>query len=299
MADKDNTERRGVNAVEGIFLDMGWKFREQAISDYGIDAHVEPCDHEGKPTGQLIALQIKSGASYFKKRGNDFVFHGEERHLQYWQNHVLPVFIILHDPEIGLTLWQRVERQFITAGRSGRWSIVVPAQQTLTSSSAQFIQHGIASDPASVRRFRLAINLPLIREIAERAEKEDVFLILDEWVHKTLNFRETKIVFGDSGSEADYVVDTWMPQGDINEIMAKYFPWLEYEYEHEIDDGSGEVEGHTLRVELNKLGTGLLEVEAFVENGGEVGDLEPWYEGQSDSISERYGNEEHWPDPDG
>lgn len=297
MADKDNTERQGINAVERIFLDMNWKFREQAISDYGIDAHAEPCDAESKPTGQLIALQIKSGASYFKKRGEDFVFYGEQRHLLYWQNHVLPVFIILHDPKTQVTVWQRVERQFVTEGKNGRWSILIPGSQTLEVSSGQFLQHGIASDPASVRRFRLALDLPLIREISDRLQKEDVFLIVDEWVNKTLNFRETKIVFGDAGSEADYIIDTWLPQGELNELMAEYFPWLDYDYEHEIEDGSGEVEGHTLRVELNKLGTGLVEVEQFVEEGKEVGVLEPWYEGQSDSISERYGNDEdHWPD---
>lgn len=58
MADTNQTERVGVNAVEAIFLSMGWIFREQTISDFGIDAHVEPKD-DGIPTGQLIALQIK------------------------------------------------------------------------------------------------------------------------------------------------------------------------------------------------------------------------------------------------
>jgi hypothetical protein len=70
----DNTERSGVNAVEAIFLnEFKWAFREQAVSDYGIDAIVEEKDGD-RPTGKLIALQIKSGESYFKKRRGNYVF---------------------------------------------------------------------------------------------------------------------------------------------------------------------------------------------------------------------------------
>src|SRR4051812_1881844 len=91
------TDRAGVNAVEKFFIGLGWYFREQTVSDFGIDAQVEVAD-EGKPTGKLLALQIKSGASYFKKRGNAYVFHGEMRHLDYWTRHSLPVFLILYHP---------------------------------------------------------------------------------------------------------------------------------------------------------------------------------------------------------
>ena len=68
-----------MNAVEAIFLSMKWLFRRQLESDFGIDAQVEVVDEEGKPTGQLVALQIKSGPSYFKKRGDDYVFRGKNK----------------------------------------------------------------------------------------------------------------------------------------------------------------------------------------------------------------------------
>ena len=92
------TERRGVNAIEAVFLnDFKWIFREQAVSDFGIDAQAEVVEFD-KPTGKLMALQIKIGASYFRKHGEDFIFYGEQRHLDYWLGHSLPVFLILHDP---------------------------------------------------------------------------------------------------------------------------------------------------------------------------------------------------------
>lgn len=81
---RDNTERVGVNAVEAIFLGFKWVFRPQPISDYGLDAQIEIWEAE-KFTGKLVALQIKSGASYFeRKKGDDYVFTGELKHLDYW-----------------------------------------------------------------------------------------------------------------------------------------------------------------------------------------------------------------------
>ena len=103
-------ERRGLNAIEAVFIsDFSWAFREQTVSDFGIDAQAEIFE-AGKATGKLIALQIKTGASYFRKHGDDYVFYGEQRHLDYWLNHSLPVFLILHDPDRNLTLWQKIER---------------------------------------------------------------------------------------------------------------------------------------------------------------------------------------------
>lgn len=102
------TDRIGVYAVGQIFTnELGWIFREQAIVDYGIDAQVETATNN-EPTGRLLALQIKSGKSFFRKRGDNYVYYGEERHLRSWRGHSLPVIIVLHHPETGLTLWQRV-----------------------------------------------------------------------------------------------------------------------------------------------------------------------------------------------
>jgi hypothetical protein len=96
-------ERVGVNAAGLEFSRWGWAFREQPVADFGIDAHVEPCS-EDRPTGRLIALQIKSGSSYFAEpaRGG-WVFRGSDTHLLYWFRHALPVVLLLHDPESGIT----------------------------------------------------------------------------------------------------------------------------------------------------------------------------------------------------
>src|SRR5262249_4360686 len=65
MPPDPTTERKGINAVEKIFLhEFSWLFREQPVSDYGIDAQVEVVENN-KPTGKLIALQIKTGSRWY------------------------------------------------------------------------------------------------------------------------------------------------------------------------------------------------------------------------------------------
>src|SRR5467141_813356 len=107
------TERAGVTAAQDAFGKMGWLFREQPLVDFGIDAQVEIVEGD-KPVGRLIALQIKSGPSYFAhKRGAKYKFYGRKEHLEYWLRHCLPVFLVLHNPNDGMLLWQRVERHLI------------------------------------------------------------------------------------------------------------------------------------------------------------------------------------------
>ncbi|WP_424632135.1 DUF4365 domain-containing protein [Bradyrhizobium sp. SYSU BS000235] len=218
-------DREGVNAVEGIFLrELKWIFREQPISDWGIDAHVEVTNRD-EPIGRLLALQIKSGKSVFRKRGETYVFYGEERHLRHWRSHSLPVAIILHDPDRGLTLWQRVEEDQVKYGKRGRWSIEIPPTQILNAQAAEGLEKGV-SDVTAFRRLRLTFDLPLMREFAS---KEEVYFSIEEWVNKSLGFRDVSIYFSADNmddSEADHLISAWYPTHSIGEYMANVWPWL-------------------------------------------------------------------------
>ena len=105
--DNTNTERTGVHMVGYIVeSELEWTFREQSVSDFGIDAEIE-IKHNGCRTGRLIAVQVKSGDSYFKgEKTVDIIFHLDERHVQYWLNHSLPVIIVLYNPEDKICIWE-------------------------------------------------------------------------------------------------------------------------------------------------------------------------------------------------
>ena len=58
------TAQIGVNHIGEIAARNNWMFRPQPIDDIGIDAHMELTEPTGE-SKQLLALQIKSGTSWF------------------------------------------------------------------------------------------------------------------------------------------------------------------------------------------------------------------------------------------
>lgn len=289
----DQTERAGVYAVGSMFTGLGWSFREQPTSDFGIDAQAEKLNEDGLGGGRLIGLQIKSGPSYFKTRGDDYVYYGEERHRTYWTNHSLPVFIIIHEPESGLTLWQKVEEHLITEGTNGRWSITIPASQTLDAANEPYIVKGIASDLSSLLRHKLTLDLPIIRQFSEH---EVAYLHVEDWVNKSLNFRTTKVVFGeDADGAVDVVLNTWLPARTITRFMAFHFPWLDWrihEYQGE-EHGSYEVACWVVEAALGEIGRAALTLENFYTSklvADEPGEAESnfWGENVQDDDRDEY-----------
>jgi hypothetical protein len=280
----DNTGQLGVNAVEAIILSMGWKFRRQLESDFGVDAQIEIVE-DGKPTGQLIGLQIKCGSSYFKKRGNNYVFYGKPRHLDYWDAHCLPVLLVLHDPDKHLTVWCRVERHRVTVEKSGSWSIEIPSYRTLDERAGPAIAESIPrSDPESMRRRRMALDADLIRRVAEESE---CYLTVDEWVNKSLNFRSATLGFGEpSDSQEQYSVEFYLSSPSVSDVFDELFPWLSYTYCEDPEEFHGEIVLHTFSVELNALGQAFLALEDFYRDGPEPSPELEYPEPTEDSMGE-------------
>ncbi|HET7287587.1 MAG TPA: DUF4365 domain-containing protein, partial [Pyrinomonadaceae bacterium] len=110
----DSIGRMGVHAVGAIVSNLGWFFREQPISDFGVDAHVEAPNALGHPSGRLLAVQIKAGKRWFHERVTDgVVYRGSLRHLAYWKEHSLPVVLVLYDPGEKECFWQAVQHDKI------------------------------------------------------------------------------------------------------------------------------------------------------------------------------------------
>ncbi len=55
----------GVALVQEAFARLDWAFRPQPKDDVGIDAEAELREHR-RPTGRILAVQIKCGRSFFK-----------------------------------------------------------------------------------------------------------------------------------------------------------------------------------------------------------------------------------------
>lgn len=260
----DPTERIGVNVVERIVTaGFNWIWREQPIADFGVDGQIEVVDHDGKPTGQLFAVQVKAGTSYFRGTGETIPFYVGEDHLKYWDQHALDVILVLHNPDDGQTIWQWADLK--TARTTARgWCIDVPATKVFNAESKAELQDQVWADDSVGLRRRFALDRQFMKEF----EGRDVFVTIDLWLHKGLRFREIEVRFDDPDKELpDYEIPIMATSHyEVSDVMRHFLPWFEYEYHEEPDDSSGEVEGHVMAVWLSKPAKAFLELEAFFEN---------------------------------
>jgi tetratricopeptide (TPR) repeat protein len=105
---------------------LGLVFRPQDTSDFGVDAQVE-MKHDGHTTGRLVGLQIKTGPSRFEEpREDGWIFRPEKRHVSYWLNHSLPIYVVLVDLETEAIYWQEVSERTLQTGPRGGVFVLVP-----------------------------------------------------------------------------------------------------------------------------------------------------------------------------
>lgn len=144
----NNTGDIGVNLVSRVVNDdMKLIFkRNNAEYDFGIDAYIEIVTDNGAVTGQVIAVQIKCGESFFKtKTKTGFTFYGENKHLNYYCNAPFPIVIIICDPESRECYWEHftIER---TEKTDKNWKINIPKRNKLSAQSKEAFL-GLVGDP--------------------------------------------------------------------------------------------------------------------------------------------------------
>jgi len=153
---------------------LGHTFREQLTSDFGVDAHVE-IKGGGGPTGRLVGLQLKTGKSHFGDEANDgWKFRPKKKHIPYWLNHSLPMYVLLIDKTSQTIYWQELSERTLERGPRGGVYVFVPRTQTLQSAgrvwaiaAEQFAQTAIADysdnlshlSPTTARRIQSLASL--------------------------------------------------------------------------------------------------------------------------------------------
>lgn len=132
--DTQKPERHGVWVVDGAIQKLGWFFREQPILDYGIDAQAEVVADDDLVTGQLLALQIKGGNSWFSKPySGGWTFYGDSNHLAYWLGHSLPVIVVIVDDDDN-AFWEQVTPSTTSETQEG-FALKIPSSQPLDATA--------------------------------------------------------------------------------------------------------------------------------------------------------------------
>lgn len=214
------TERLGVSAAEYFFAQNGWMFREQMTHDWGIDAHVEIVQ-SSRPTGRLVALQIKSGVSFFlEETAEAYVYRTDDKHVDYWLEHSMPVVLLLYHPDLKEMFWEKVTQQTIES-TGKHWKIAVPKQNSF--SNAKFVLRAFAAltqpEPYVRRLNRLRIDRPWM-ELLDG--DRDVYVEFDDWVNKSLPRFQLRI-------SCDGKTESWPmvygPGMTIQDLLNHYLPW--------------------------------------------------------------------------
>lgn len=134
VEDSDNTDRRGIHIAAAAFEAIDFAFREQATSDFGIDAHLEP-RAGSRGTGALLALQIKSGSSYFREATADgWWLRTDHEHANYWLRHALPVVLVQVDVKHERVFWEAVTNLTVQLTERGA-KILIPRAHDVDETS--------------------------------------------------------------------------------------------------------------------------------------------------------------------
>ena len=303
MAEAPRTDRLGVAKVEHFFSSQGWLFREQSLHDYGIDAQVEIVEDD-KPTGDLIAMQIKSGISYFSESNrNGIVYRTDEEHIDYWFRHSLPVIIVLYNPDRDVCLWEAVTEETIKTTGKG-WKIEIPKTKKLDEGSLTELR-GLTQPPEYIKKLnKLRLDKKWIELLAEG---ESVFIEYEDWVNKSLPRFAIKI---GCDSRDDIESENWptsyFPGFSMEEAIRYMLPWADYEMDYaahhdfmesvwfaecymrrdedsgeqyfsmpfsewykepdgiECVSANGETEGYRLLLSLNKIGQAFYDLDGYL-----------------------------------
>lgn len=225
--ENDVTGDIGVDLVSlQIKRAFSWVFREQMKNDLGIDGHIEIVNEEREGTGRLIAVQIKTGASYLKHESDEgFKYYGEAKHLKYWLLHSLPVLVILCDEKSEVCYWVEISRSNVNRTKSG-WNVLVPKKQVLTErfkkdllSIAGMPQHGDI------------IQLALFRFLGEKYHRDSMFGRLDicPLLHEPHDFMYFTCL-GQMERDETYVYVAHhhdIYQEFSSEVLEKFISWRE------------------------------------------------------------------------
>lgn len=103
------TAKEGINFVRSVIESGGSLFiKIEQESDLGIDALLEFIKDE-RPLNKQLAIQIKSGASYYTPEAKECAFPIGS-HRNYWSQHPLPVFGLVYVPALRNAYWVNLKR---------------------------------------------------------------------------------------------------------------------------------------------------------------------------------------------
>lgn len=245
----NSTERKGILHIGEIAESSGWLFREQLTNDIGIDAHIEFIDSSNKPK-QLIALQIKSGSSWFNEKTKDYVVFRDidERQYSYWTMNSLPCIIVLYNPNDKVCIWQELSNKTIEKTKNGNgkgYFVKIPLNKIFLDSSSNEKLLSLTNLPEHIVNYNFLLSQKVFMEVINNGGV--VKLHSYEWVNKSSGRGETELIIDDGNEIKKYSYPYWFPFTPYEDVFPRLFPWASFSADEEFYQDSDE----TLWKDLN------------------------------------------------
>ncbi|MDY0277764.1 MAG: DUF4365 domain-containing protein [Acholeplasma sp.] len=225
----NSTERQGIGHCLKVAAINKWMFREQPIDDIGIDAHMEMVDNSGKPK-QMLAVQIKSGASWFgEQKDNDIIFRDiVERQFNYWTTNSLPCILVLYNPDNDLCIWQKLTRETIERTKNGEgkgFFVRVPLDQVFLDYKSNNKLLSFTNLPEHITNYNFLLSQKRFMQIIQ--DGGEIKLHSTEWINKSSGRGETDLIVDDGITIKTYPYPYWFPYTPYTEVFPKLFPWAD------------------------------------------------------------------------
>ena len=226
----NSTERIGVCHCGEIAERNNWMFREQPVNDIGIDAHMEYVESSGNPK-QLLALQIKTGESWFKEEKEGYIVFRDinERQYNYWTTNSLPCIVVLYNPNNDVCIWQKLTTETIekTKGGEGKGFFVkVPLFQVFLNDLSNEQLLSFTNLPEHIINYNFLLSQKEFMQIIQ--DGGEVKLHSIEWINKSSGRGETDLIVNDGESIKKYLYPYWFPLKPYTDVFLRLFPWADF-----------------------------------------------------------------------
>ncbi len=131
MQDKQLLDQEGLGFITQQFAQVGCTINEYH-REVGIDAILEIRDDSYKSSGKFVAIQLKSGESFFKHQDEHvYYYYIDDVHVTYWLKCCLPILFIIYNPALRRAFWSRIEKNnLILTGKM--YKVLIPKENDLS-----------------------------------------------------------------------------------------------------------------------------------------------------------------------
>jgi hypothetical protein len=275
------TDRLGLSELAHLFASVGWLFREQPFEDIGIDAQVEIVENN-LSTGKIIAIQVKSGESYFSEQNEDSViYRPDTKHIEYWLKYAIPVIVVLYNPSDKMLLWSPIHRDTIIKSKVN-YKIEISKKAILNKNSYLALKNVFKLNYQENRMMKLLFDYPWMKMIKE---DEVVYAEFEDWINKSLTRTSIKIYCNSkNGYKEFFIPQHYAPGYSVFGIIKEFIPWADYEMDIDAYREQKEEEYECLYSYYDKEDNTTYYTESFEDFYEEPEDIVPIEEGNEVDI---------------